>query len=238
VAFYRSYIDRSKAAARLEAQLANAQFERLRNQLQPHFLFNTLNTVSSLVLSEKNSDAYDAVADLAELLRISLERGESQFVTLSEELEFNQLYLSLMARRFPDRLQVNLKTDDETLDAEVPGLILQPLIENAVKYGVSEDSAISRIIVCARREKDRLVLSVENDVGSVRDNDSDHGSGIGLTHTRERLQLHYGDNCRIESGMTQSGGFRVQITIPFKLGATRAKPLTAKNAKITNSYRR
>ncbi len=218
VAYYRRFVERERQTAQLEKQLVHAQIERLRSQLHPHFLFNTLNTVSSLVLTEQNSQAYDALAELAELLRMSLDRNERQLVTLEEEIEFDRIYVGLMSRRFPGRLDVRWSIDAHANRALVPSMILQPLIENAVKYGVEGDSIRTKIEVRAHLANENLEIEIENSCQSGVQGNRPRGYGIGLGQTRQRLVAHYGERHIIESGRDDQNRFLVSLTIPFEKG--------------------
>ncbi|MBK7091436.1 MAG: histidine kinase [bacterium] len=214
VAYYHRYLERERLTAQLQAQLAEAQLERLKNQLQPHFLFNALNTVSSMVLSDKKSEAYDTLADLAELLRISLDRDQSEIVSLQEEMEFSRLYVSVMARRFPDQLSVDWQIDPDALDAAVPNMILQPLIENAIKHGVGGDDKKHIVTISAKVDGMLVHFSVVNPVGKITPDALPTGHGIGLTHAVQRLQYHYGANHEFKVD-SNSEHFSVSIAIPY-----------------------
>lgn len=231
VAYYHRYLERERLTAQLQAQLAVAQLERLKNQLQPHFLFNALNTVSSMVLSDKKSEAYDTLADLAELLRISLDRDQSEIVSLEEELEFSRLYVSVMSRRFPDQLAVDWEIDPDVLDAAVPNMILQPLIENAIKHGVGLDGTKRRVTISARVDDKRVQFSVVNPIGGVASEEPPSGHGIGLTHAVQRLQHHYGSEHEFKVN-SSSEKFGVSISIPYTKHQT-VRPLGNRDQKET-----
>ncbi len=215
VAYYHRYLERERLTAQLQAQLAEAQLERLKNQLQPHFLFNALNTVSSMVLSDKKSEAYDTLADLAELLRISLDNNQSEFVTFAEELEFSKLYVNVMSRRFPDHLAVDWQIDPMVLDAAVPNMILQPLIENAIKHGVGVETVERCVTISAEKAGGRVRFAILNPVGGCPADAPRSGHGIGLTHTRQRLQHHYGNEYEFAVN-AETQEFGVTILVPYK----------------------
>ncbi len=215
VAYYHRYIERERLAAELRARLTQAQFERLKNQLNPHFLFNTLNTVSSLVLSDQKSEAYDALADLAELLRISLDRNESQYVSLADELEFSRLYVDLMLRRFPERPGLDWRIDQNALSAEIPNMLLQPLIENALKHNIEASSHRQEVSLSALVDSGRLIIELRNPMTSSTRIAVREGFGIGLNHIRQRLQHHYGNDFQFEDS-AQAGEFVVFLSIPMK----------------------
>lgn len=196
-----------------------AQLEMLRFQLNPHFLFNTLNSISTLVLEGENRTANLMVERFGHFLRYSLNRDPMQKTRLDEELEALDLYLGVEKIRFDDRLRVKLEVQPEALEAGVPRMILHPLIENAIKYAVATKESGSRITIAAGIEDDMLCLSVADtgpgisDPGSVLSN---VGDGAGLANTRERLQVLYGDAHRIRIENLQPHGLIVEICIPFE----------------------
>ncbi len=212
VSYHRRLAERERQAEQLRTQLVEAELERLKGRLQPHFLFNTLNTISSLVLSDRKSLAYDTLADLAHLLRLSLDRSDEQFVTLAAEMEFARLYLNLMTRRFPDALDIKYEVDDSCLDAAVPSLILQPLVENAVKYGTSDGAGWVRIK--ASRSDDWLHLEVVNPIGRSEPMESENG-GRGLLYLRERLECLYDGAEGLLKVEETNGEFAVQLILPW-----------------------
>ena len=237
VAYYQRYLQREKLAAQLQAQLAQAQLMRLKSQLQPHFLFNALNTVSSLVLSGKKSEAYDTLADLAELLRISLDRNESEFVSLAEELEFSRLYVQVMSRRFPDRLHILWEVGPESLDAAVPNMILQPLIENAIKYGVTADLEFCSVTLIAKTVEGGLSVSLSNPVGRESTTSATQGHGLGISQIRQRLIHHYASEHQFEID-TDGGQFNVRIVIPYNQLQTARGIDKQEHDPVARRYRR
>jgi two-component system, LytTR family, sensor kinase len=237
VAYYQRYLQRERLASLLQAQLAQAQLARLKGQLQPHFLFNALNTVSSLVLGDRKSEAYDTLADLAELLRISLDRNESEFVSLAEELEFSRLYVQVMARRFPDRLNILWEVSPESLDAAIPNMILQPLIENAIKYGVTADSPSCNVTLIAGLSAGRLTLLLSNSIDPDAGAEPASGHGLGISQIRQRLLHHYAAGHEFEIDRT-GNQFSVKIVIPYtKLQTVRSVDQHAQDA-AARRYRR
>jgi two-component system, LytTR family, sensor kinase len=198
--------------ATLETQLAQSELRALRAQLQPHFLFNTLNAISALALEDPLA-ARAMIARLAELLRLTLEEGGAQEVPLSRELQFVECYLALQRVRFQDRLAVHMDVSHETLTATVPYLILQPLVENAFRHGLARKSGRRSLRLSTRREGEELLLSVEDDgvglaTGPVVE-------GVGLGNTRARLRARFGDAARIALDPRPGGGARAEVRLPF-----------------------
>ena len=228
-------------AARLEAQLAEARLAALRAQLDPHFLFNTLNAVSSLVNSDPRG-VRRMIARLSVLLRHSLEESPEPEVALEEELQVLTQYVEIMEIRFEGRLHVERRIDPDVLDALVPNLILQPIVENAIKHGVSKlaNSAIGRIEVTARRHGDNVVISVVDNGPAVRDASSLLVQrGVGVRNTRERLAQLYGPEHTLSLSPAPTGeGVVATLTVPYhtrsdlhtaemELEALRVEPATS-----------
>jgi signal transduction histidine kinase len=209
--------------ARLEAGLARAELRNLRLQLQPHFLFNALNTISARMYDDPRG-ADEMLDRLAELLRVSLRTAERDELPLDEELDVLASYLALMHARFGDRLAVTLAIDPQARRALVPSLLLQPLVENAVRHGNAERVGRGAIAIAARRDGARLELAVEDDgpgtAGAA--GDLPETLGVGLGATRERLQLLYGDDHAFAAGNRPGGGFRVALDLPFRTRAGEA----------------
>jgi signal transduction histidine kinase len=204
-------------AAELHAQLAEARLAALRTQLDPHFLFNTLHAISSLVERDPRG-VRRMIARLSELLRTSLEEGDEQEIPLERELAFLNRYLEIMQIRFQGRLEVDTRIDGAVMDALVPTMILQPLVENAVKHGVTKIASTGRIEIRAfRDEADRLVLRVrDNGPGLGADDDSADGEGVGLANTRARLQQLYGSDQRLTLTTAPDGvGVVAEVTLPY-----------------------
>jgi sensor histidine kinase YesM len=187
----------------------------LQRQIQPHFLFNTLNTISALM--HRDVDAADAmIARLSDLLRMSLERVGVQEVTLKEELDFLSKYLEIEQTRFRDRLTVAFDVQADVLDALVPNLLLQPLVENAIKHGIGPRPTPGQITVRARRNGALLELDVQdNGVGLSAARLTDFNRGVGLSNTRSRLDHLYGSLHRFEFRQPAEGGLLVCIAIPM-----------------------
>ncbi|MFI5120432.1 MAG: sensor histidine kinase [Thermoanaerobaculia bacterium] len=209
---YAKYRDRELTASRLQTQLAQAELGALKMQLQPHFLFNTLNAISALL--KTNPDAAEGmILQLSDFLRITLNNTGRPDVSLREELEFLERYLAIEKTRFADRLSTRFRIRTEVLDARVPNLLLQPLVENAIRHGIARDRNAGRLEVSATHEKGRLLLSVTDDGPGVPPGRIIEG--IGLTNTRERLRHLYGDACSLEYGSAPGGGFRVSLSLPL-----------------------
>jgi LytS/YehU family sensor histidine kinase len=199
--------------AQLETQLAQSQLQALRMQLQPHFLFNTLNAISALALADP-LQARQMIARLSDFLRLTLEERHAPQVPLSRELEFLRCYLDIQRVRFQDRLGTRLEVDDDTLRAAVPNLILQPLVENALRHGLLAKAEPGHLHVVGRRDGDQLVLRVDDDgLGLPPDGASE---GIGLANTRARLAMLFGGNARLDLQRRDGGGTRVELRLPFR----------------------
>ncbi len=211
---YRQFHDRELRASQLEAQLSKANLEALKMQLQPHFLFNTLNAISSLMHKDIR-DADQVLARLGDLLRYSLETVGVQEVSLREELDFLRRYLEIERIRFGDRLRVRISADDGLLDARVPNLILQPLVENAIRYGVSPRRDGGKIEILARRQNGEITLVVRDDGPGLSGKGGTFSEGVGLQNTRSRLQQLYGDHHEFRLLNGTNSGLEVQITIPY-----------------------
>jgi len=203
--------------AEMQTELATAQLAALKMQLQPHFLFNALHSISSLNATDPKK-ANQMIARLGEFLRLTLERSDEQTVTISEELEFLRYYLEIEQIRFSDRLTVEFAVEDETLAAEVPHLILQPLVENAVKHGIAPFAAAGQIRVSSQKIGETLLLRIENS-GAKKTADSpasNNSSGTGLKNVRSRLTRIYGENFRFELAENAGGGgTTAYLEIPF-----------------------
>lgn len=205
---------RAVKEAQLETRLVEARLRTLEAQLHPHFLFNTLHAISSLV--HTNPDAADRmISRLSDLLRLTFDRSGSPGISLQEELEFLQKYLEIEQTRFQDRLSVRFDIDPETLDAEVPRLILQPLVENAIKHGLSPQPGSGTVQIASRHRGDTLWIEVsDNGVGLSAGARARLRSGVGLSNTRDRLDCLYGPAHRIE--FSEDGkGLAVRLEIPF-----------------------
>jgi two-component sensor histidine kinase len=216
------YLFETRERARALDQLAEAQLHSLRLQLQPHFLFNTLNTITALIATEPRA-AERMVAGLSELLRASLRLADEQEVPLARELDHLRLYVDIQQTRFGDRLAVAMDVDPAVRSALVPSLLLQPLVENAIRHGITPRAAGGRISVRATREADDLELEVRDDgVGAATQNGVLAREGVGLTNTRERLRRLHGARHRFAYESRIGSGFAVRITMPFRTEGTGA----------------
>jgi two-component system, LytTR family, sensor kinase len=199
--------------ARLNEELSRAQLEALRKQIEPHFLFNTLNAVAGLVREQKNDAAVDMIAELSEFLRGVLKESNRQEMTLGEELDFTQRYLNIQKLRFADRLQLSVDVPPELEQAQVPSLILQPMVENAIKHGIAQRAQGGAIRIAASRSNGMLTLSVYNDGPFLPETQF---SGIGTANVRTRLQSLYGTAFELRMQNHPPSGVQVSISLPFK----------------------
>ena len=207
--YYRRYHERT-------AQLARARLHSLQMQLQPHFLFNTLNTISELVHHDPRA-ADRTIARLGDLLRLSLETENQPEVSLQQELEFLQKYLEIEKTRFHDRLSVDFEIAPETLDARVPSMILQPLVENALRHGIAARPGAGRIVIRAARFDEMLEIKISDDGAGVENFKAARvREGIGLSNTRARLRQLYGENQKLILENSSGGGLEVTLQIPFR----------------------
>ena len=217
---YKRYRDREVIASQLESELARAQVQILEMQLQPHFLFNTLNSIMVLIRQEPDL-ASRMVARLSEFLRLTLDSAGMQEVTLRRELEFLEKYLHIERIRFGDRLQIEQHVDPGALDALVPNLILQPIVENAIRHGVSRKRGPAMIAVSAERSNGSVTLHVrDNGVGLPTRTGGGVREGIGIRNTRQRLQHLYGKEYTFILDSPPEGGVDVVLTFPFHSGST------------------
>jgi two-component sensor histidine kinase len=216
--YYSKYRERELRAIELEKRLAQAKLQALQMQLNPHFLFNSLHSISALM--HQDVEAADRmISRLSELLRAALDNTENQEVPLRKELDFLNRYLEIEQIRFGSRLTIEIQAPTETLEAQVPNLILQPLVENAIRHGIEPHARPGRIQLLARRQRDELTIE-------VHDNGSGLASlslvdGVGLSNTRARLRTLYGDAHLFEFCNPQEGGLLVRMTIPFHSNSDR-----------------
>jgi two-component sensor histidine kinase len=214
---YRESRQRQLTASQLETRLAQAQLQLLQVQMQPHFLFNTLHAISALM--HQDVDAADRMlARLSELLRLSMESVGTQEVSLRRELGFLQPYLDIEGKRFGQKLAVELDVAPDALDARVPSLLLQPLVENAIRHGVAPRVAPGRVWVRARRVGERLEVAVEDDGAGAPERPAPGRvrPGLGLSNTRARLEGLYGERHTFHAGNREGGGFCVRLSLPWR----------------------
>jgi hypothetical protein len=231
--FYRKFRAGELEAARigtrtaqLEAGLSQARLQALSAQLQPHFLFNTLNSIAVLARQGRRGETVRMVTRLADLLRASV-RQTAACVPLSEEIAFVRRYLGIEKVRFQDRLSVRWKVQPECLDAEVPVLLLQPLVENAIRHGIAQQTGPGRIGIRASRQGESLVVEVTDNGPGLVGGVSAIREGVGLRNTRERLEQMYGEECPLRVGEAPGGGFRVTVRLPFTIHPAARPPSIA-----------
>jgi two-component system, LytTR family, sensor kinase len=214
--YYVRYRQGELRAAQLSAQLAQAQLQALRTQLHPHFLFNTLNGIATLV--HRDPEAADQmIARLSALLRLTLEGIGVHEVPLAKEIDFLKGYLEIEKVRFGDRLTVEMQIAPEVLGARIPYLILQPLVENAIRHGIAPRAQPGRIAILAAAENGSLVLEVrDNGPGLPAGSETAPGQGMGISNTRSRLEKLYAERQRFEMKNGINGGFAVTLTLPFQ----------------------
>jgi two-component sensor histidine kinase len=209
--------ERRAAGAERDAQ--EAQLRALRYQVNPHFLFNTLNSLSSLVMARREEEAETMIVNLSAFFRSSLALDPSEDITLAQEIEFQQLYLDIEKSRFPSRLDVRIEVPADLRTARVPPLILQPLVENAIKHGVARTAEPVRLTIAAREEDAQLVLVVENDRGPAQPTRSERDTGVGLVNVCERLAARFGAEAACDHGPLPEGGWRVTLSMPLDTDA-------------------
>jgi two-component system, LytTR family, sensor kinase len=220
VLYHRRFRERERAVERLAAGLTEARLQVLKMQLQPHFLFNTLNAISALIPAEA-SPARRMVARLGDLLRIALEHEETQEVTLREELAFLQPYLEIEQARLEDRLSVVMRIAPETLDARVPHLLLQPLVENAIRHGIASRIEGGRVEISTTSGADERFLHLEvrdDGPGLDRNSRTRTRKGVGLANIQARLEQLYDGEYGFELENHPEGGVVVRISLPFRRG--------------------
>ena len=201
-------------ATRLATELAQSRLQVLKTQLQPHFLFNTLHAIITL-LDEDTLSAEDMLLRLSELLRAFLEEYDGQEITLERELALLDLYLGIQRKRYGDRLSTQIYVAPGTLHCAVPSLVLQPLVENAIRHGVSRRSASGLISIRAAREGQSLHIEVQDDGPGFDVQGAPGGRGLGLANTSARLEQLYGDRAELHTGNAPGGGARVALVLPY-----------------------
>jgi LytS/YehU family sensor histidine kinase len=214
--FYRRSQERERRSLELSASLARARLEALKLQLQPHFLFNSLNAIAALVHKDANA-ADEMLGALSDLLRLTLESSGEQEMPLRRELEVVERYLAIEKVRFGDRLTFSIDAAPDTLSALVPALVLQPLVENAVRHGLEPQRRRGELSIRAARENSVLRLIVEDNGGGLPETSTPR-EGVGLANTRARLRELYGDAATLEL-VSGTAGVSVKVTIPFHTAA-------------------
>jgi two-component system LytT family sensor kinase len=214
--YYQNFRASELAQSSLKTQLAQAQLRALKMQLHPHFLFNTLHSISSLVL-EDPPKANRMIAQLGDFLRLTLENSDQQLISLKEETEFLRCYLEIEQVRFGDRLTVALELEPQTLSVQVPHLILQPVVENAIQHAIAPRATRGYITIEAKRLNNLVHLEVrDNGPGIALNNALLRTDGVGLNNVRTRLHQIYGPNFRFELMNARDGGLTVIMEIPFR----------------------
>jgi two-component system LytT family sensor kinase len=227
IGYYQLYRETEYAAAQLETQFANAQLRALRMQLNPHFLFNTMNSISSLMQTDIAA-ADKMLEQLSSLLRITLERGEVQLIPLSDEMEFIEMYLAMQDRRFTGRVLQEVSVEPDLHDALVPAMLLQPVIENAYTHGLSKVDRDGLIVLDIRRRDSTLVISVVNSglgLNPVHLNGNKR-QGVGLANVKDRLRLHYGSYQTFTIEELTHNNVRVTLTLPLQFSECPTEKLT------------
>lgn len=214
-------LNAQKRAAEAESAAQTAQLRALRYQVNPHFLFNTLNSLSSLVITGRNDRAEAMLLALSTFFRSSLSLDPAADITLEQEIDLQRLYLEIEKTRFPDRLKVEINVPDQLESARLPALILQPIVENAIKYGVSKTRHKVLIrIVAEQLLPGRMAITVSNQLtnGSKKGlpPDTHEGTGLGLANVRERLETRFGSKASCQYGPMATGGFQVTLTMPVQ----------------------
>lgn len=212
--YYRKFKDRELQAVTLESQLARAHLDALKMQLHPHFLFNTLHSISELMHQDINS-ADRVISRLSELLRLTLEKTGVQEVPLKDEVDFLEGYLDIERMRFRDRLTVIMDLSPETLDAMVPNMILQPLAENSIRHGIARRAGPGTMLLRTTKNGDKLHILIKDDGPGRSPAANPTRVGVGLANTRTRLQQLYGQAQELRINTPEGGGFEVEISIPF-----------------------
>ena len=218
------YRERELTASRLGAQLAQAELHALRMQLNPHFLFNAMNSISSLMRSDVEA-ADTMLEQLSCLLRLSLERGESQLVSLREELDFIELYVGMQGQRYAGRVTQSVRCDPELYDALVPSMLLQPIVENAYVHGISKTDAKGILAIEGMRDGDQLRLRVMNSGVGIKPR-SNGRRGVGLRNVEERLKLHYGAAATLDLAEFNEREVHVTVVLPLQYSTEEETSLT------------
>ena len=216
--YYTRYRENEIRTSQLEAELAQAQLQALKRQLQPHFLFNTLHTISGLVRNNEKRRAVDMIAGLSDLLRTSLDTADQHEVPLRRELEILERYLEIEQVRFSDRIATRVQVGEGAADAAVPNLILQPIVENAIRHGLAGKEEGGTITIRAARKDGTLEINIEDDgVGLAQMTSEVRMERVGLANARERLRHLYGERGSLSVSSLEGGGTRVSLSIPWRV---------------------
>ena len=214
--YYQRFREKEKIALQLEAQLAKARLSALRMQLNPHFLFNAMNSISSLMRIDVDA-ADEMLEQLSSLLRMSLDRGTARLICLREEIEFLEIYLQMQDRRYAGRVTRRMSVEPELHDALVPAMILQPVVENAYVHGLSKIDRAGELSIEAKRVDDQLVLTIVNSgMGLNPHSNGNNGRGIGIANVRDRLRLHYPDASSFEIRELERNRVSARIALPLR----------------------
>jgi len=212
VDYYERYRDRELRASQLEGQLAKARLQALKAQLDPHFFFNTMNSISSLM--HRDIEKADAmIAGLSNLFRLNLQRGDEQEVTLGEEMEFLEQYLELQQLRFGSRIKIDVRTDPELHDVLVPSMVLQPLVENAIIHGTAASSDSMLLEITVREHNGMCRITIYNSGSSLPEK---FKPGLGISNTRARLQWLYGEKSSLQLNNLKAGGVLAEVMLPLR----------------------
>jgi two-component system, LytTR family, sensor kinase len=203
-------------SARLSEQLSKSQLAALRQQIEPHFMFNTLHSITGLVRDQRNDAAVSMIVGLSEFLRRALEDSHRSQVTLAEEVEYLQRYLDIQKVRFGERLQVRMDIPPELLRAQVPNLLLQPLVENAIKHGIAKRAAGGTVRIKGVRHDGGLCLSIYNDGPDSPTDWQGTRTGVGISNLRSRLQILHGEESELKLKHADAGAVEVVVTLPLK----------------------
>lgn len=212
--YAREVREAERKASRFAQAAQDSELRSLRYQVNPHFLFNTLNSLSSLVIKGQSREAETMIQNLSNFYRTSLSSDPLEDVTLSEEVELQRLYLEIEKVRFPERLRTEINIAPELMNQYVPALILQPLVENSIKYGVSRSSRPITIRIAGKASGDMLIISVTDD-GEPLPSAEGHGNGIGLANVRDRLEARYRSAATLVAAPLKSGGFSATLSMPL-----------------------
>jgi two-component system, LytTR family, sensor kinase len=213
--YHQRYTDAQLRVERLEKSMSEARLRALRMQLDPHFLFNALNTISAEVGQDPKL-ARSMIENLGDLLRLSLEDGRRQETSLRDELDFLDRYLAIQRIRFGEKLRIDFDIDEEAAGAAVPSLVIQPLVENAIRHGISPRSRGGTVTVVARRAAGRLEIGIRDDGIGLPADWPQSKSGLGLSVTRERIEALHNGSAKMTVGRIASGGTEVTLSFPFR----------------------